>query len=220
MPSNMNSPTYLDPFRDYDAAHLETLLAEQMDLNEKKYAYSNLGAGLLGFTLAKINGSTYDEMIQAMVARPLGLKSTGQFPGQLSFEYQVGGRGAYGKPTPDWQMDALAGCGVLYATAADLSRFILAHFDKKNKVLALTRKTALEVNDNYSVGLGWHILHEPDRNDWWWHNGAVGGFASSVAFDPKEKTGVVVLSNVSAYHEKMRLIDQLCFGFMGDQLKE
>ena len=64
-----------------------------------------------------------------------------------------------------------------------------------------------------------HILHHPERNDWWFHNGAVGGFVSSVTFDPKEKIGVVVLSNVSAFNPKMNGIDQLCFALMSKQLE-
>jgi D-alanyl-D-alanine-carboxypeptidase/D-alanyl-D-alanine-endopeptidase len=39
-------------------------------------------------------------------------------------------------------------------------------------------------------GLAWHILGESA-----WHSGGTGGFRSFVAYDPKERTGVVVLSN-------------------------
>lgn len=220
LPTNMKYASYQDPYRLYDGDLLEALLAEQIDLNEKAYSYSNLGAGLLGYTLAKINKSDYNTLIKEQVTAPLQLNNTGQFPEELNPSYLVSGRNYEGKTTSYWHMDALAGCGVLYSTVDDLSRFILAQFNAKNRELALSRNPTLEVNDNYSVGLGWHILHNPKRNDWWWHNGAVGGFVASMAFDPKEKIGVVVLSNVSAFHPKMSKIDQLCFNLLDAQLKE
>jgi hypothetical protein len=45
-----------------------------------------------------------------------------------------------------------------------------------------------------SMGLGWHISSE-NALDIVWHNGGSGGSASYVAFLPRQKTGVIVLSN-------------------------
>lgn len=220
MPRNMQYANYQDPFRDYNGRLLEGLLEKELLLGEKQYSYSNLGAGLLGYTLAKIQKSSYSEMIHNLITGPLRLENTGQFPEDLSPSYQVQGRNYQGKATSDWSFGALAGAGSLYSTTYDLSRFIQAQFNPQDLALGLSRKLALEVNDNYSVALGWHILHEEGRNDWWWHNGAVGGFVASMAFDPEEQIGVVVLSNVSAYYEGMGAIDALCFELMADQLKE
>jgi len=42
------------------------------------------------------------------------------------------------------------------------------------------------------IGLAWHILGGSA-----WHSGGTGGFRSFVAYDPKQRIGVVVLSNAS-----------------------
>lgn len=211
MPSNIKMESFLDPYKDYNSELLETYLKEQMKVDEKEYAYSNLGAGLLGYTLAKVKGTDYNGMIQKLIAEPFELTSTTQFPDSSMQDRMVEGLGANGSPVPYWQMDALAGAGVLYTTVNDLSKFIFAQFDADQKALALTREQHLKIDDDISIGLGWHILHDKERNDWWWHNGGVGGFTSSMAFDPEKRTGVVVLSNVSAFHAGMGKIDKLCF---------
>ena len=47
-----------------------------------------------------------------------------------------------------------------------------------------------DCNTKFEIGLAWSILGEIV-----WHDGGTGGFCSWVAYDPKERIGVVVLSN-------------------------
>lgn len=93
----------------------------------------------------------------------------------------------------------------------DLSKFALAQFDKNNTKLILTQKPTFKVNENMSVGLGWHILKTENEGELIWHNGGTGGYTSSMALDIDKQNGVIILSNVSAYHKKMTNIDKLCF---------
>src|SRR5260370_26501749 len=44
----------------------------------------------------------------------------------------------------------------------------------------------------FEIGLAWNILGEIA-----WHDGGTGGFRSFVGYEPKERIGVVVLSNAS-----------------------
>jgi len=46
------------------------------------------------------------------------------------------------------------------------------------------------------IGLGW-LICSTDGREIAWHNGGTGGFRSFVGYDPKERIGVVVLSNAS-----------------------
>ena len=65
------------------------------------------------------------------------------------------------------------------------------------------------------MGLGWHIINSTSSNNkWHWHNGATGGYSSSIVIDIKNKIGVVILSNVSAFNSFQGNIDQLCFELM------
>lgn len=49
---------------------------------------------------------------------------------------------------------------------------------------------------NLEIALGWHIW-TLDGQEILWHNGGTGGYRSWIGFDPKSRTGVVVLSNTS-----------------------
>ena len=50
---------------------------------------------------------------------------------------------------------------------------------------------------NLQIALGWHVTQLGDGRELVWHNGGTGGYRSYMAYEPKSRTGVVVLSNVS-----------------------
>jgi CubicO group peptidase (beta-lactamase class C family) len=45
------------------------------------------------------------------------------------------------------------------------------------------------------IALGWHVING-GGNEIVWHNGGTGGYRSWIGFDPKNRTGVVVLANM------------------------
>ena len=108
-------------------------------------------------------------------------------------------------------MGVLAGAGAILSTVEDLSKFALAQFDKENNELILTQEPTFKVNDNMQIGLGWHILKGETGRELIWHNGGTGGYTSSMGLDIENKNGIIILSNVSAFNEKMGNIDQLLF---------
>jgi len=126
----------------------------------------------------------------------------------------VRGRNNEGEEIPNWEFSVLAGAGGILSTTEDLSKFVIAQFNTSNKVLELTRQKTFEINDNMDIGLGWHLLKSQSKNIWYWHNGGTGGYSSSMVFDEKTKTGIIILSNVSAFNPEMGNIDKLCFGLM------
>lgn len=89
-------------------------------------------------------------------------------------------------------------------------KFAAAQFDPKNKELALRRIPTFEVNENMKIGLGGHILKSKNGEDLFWHNGGTGGY-SSMILNTNDKTAIIILSNLSAYHTKASNIDKLCF---------
>ena len=55
-----------NPFQKYNEIDLENYLEESLQIGDTikdKYLYSNLGAGLLGNTLSKIENVSYDELL-------------------------------------------------------------------------------------------------------------------------------------------------------------
>ena len=60
------------------------------------------------------------------------------------------------------------------------------------------------------MGMGWHIIKTNKGVEVLFHNGGTGGYTTSMMLSKEKKKAVVILSNVSAFHPKMNLLDVLC----------
>ncbi|MFJ9516935.1 serine hydrolase domain-containing protein [Kitasatospora sp. NPDC101801] len=165
-----------------------------------RFRYSNLGAGLLGLALARRAGTDYEGLIADRITGPLGLADTAVTPADPSRLAQ--GHNGGGRPVPGWHLAALAGAGGLRGTAGDLAGFLRAQLEPEQSPLAaaiaLSRTPEHRLNPFSWIHLGWmgQRLHPRQGGHLQlWHNGATGGFASFVGFDPERGTGVAVLSS-------------------------
>ena len=216
-PSNLfNQITGFDesnPLNHYNKEKLKDYLTKDVELNqepETKYEYSNLGSGILGFELASISKTSYESLLQEKIFTKYKMESSTSQRKNIQSEL-VKGLKPNGKIAPNWDFDVLAGAGAILSTVEDLSKFALAQFDKENNELTLTQKPTFRVDDNMQIGLGWHILNMENGRELIWHNGGTAGYTSSMGLDIENKNGIIILSNVSAYNEKMGNIDQLLF---------
>jgi CubicO group peptidase (beta-lactamase class C family) len=90
----------------------------------ERVKYSNLGPGLLGHALARAAGQPYEQLVRERICRPLGMPdtvitSTGEQTARLAT-----GHTRRGRPTPPFELPALAGAGALRSTVTDLLRFL------------------------------------------------------------------------------------------------
>lgn len=216
LPSNMDLFTNpQNPYIAYDEEKLKAYLTENLLLvpeNERGYTYSNLGAGLLGFTLSKIENTSYSDLLHQRIFSKYEMgSSTGnrnEIEGLL-----IKGLNDKGEEVSNWDFDVLAGAGALFSSVDDLSKFAMAQFNSENKTLALTRQTTFKISANQAIGLGWHIRKNKDEV-LFWHNGGTGGYRSCMVVDTDSKNAVVVLSNVSAFNSDSNKIDTLCFALI------
>jgi CubicO group peptidase (beta-lactamase class C family) len=191
-------------------------LTNKVELNQEPgttYEYSNLGAGVLGFVLATISDASFESLLQDNIFATYKMLNSTTNKEQIQTEL-VKGLNSSGAFTSNWDFDVLAGGGAIFSTVEDLSKFALAQFDPENNELRLTQKPTFKVNDQMSIGLGWHIIKRKNGGELIWHNGGTGGYTSSMALDLERKNGVIILSNVSAFNDKSGQIDQLCFGLI------
>ena len=200
-----------NPYKDYDEEKLLEYITEKMELKEKKWAYSNIGAALLGYTLTKVEDKSYQELLDERIFSKYGMKNSTCMRSSIK-DKLVNGLDENGETAPNWDMSIHVGAGGILSTAEDLSKFALAQFDTTNRDLELTRKKNHTINENADVGLGWHILKMEEMDDFYAHNGGTGGYSSSINLDVKNHNGVIILSNVSSVdeNEKMRSIVELC----------
>jgi CubicO group peptidase (beta-lactamase class C family) len=199
-----------NPFKEYSEEALSDYLSNYVNEEynpEQGYAYSNLGAGLLGYTLEQISAHTYQELLDSLITKPLNMSKTTTNRNDVKQNLVVG-LNALGQPTPNWDLNVLSGAGAILSNVEDLSKFAMAQFDSTNTALNLTREKAYVHNENLSMGLGWHFSTK-DGNEWMWHNGGTGGYSSVLGLNMQNKNGIIILTNISAYHKNSSRITSI-----------
>ena len=219
MPSNFDDQIDLpeNPYKNYDQSYLEDYLKNFLKVDKKAIgvpSYSNIGFAILGYTISKIYEMSYEDLIQQFIFSKFKMNSSFISADKVD-KRLVKGLNEKGDITSNWDLSSMTSAGGILSNVEDLVKFGSAHFDESNVELNLMKKKTAEVNEQIDIGIGWHIINsEKTENKWLWHNGGTGGYSSSMALDVKNKTGIVVLSNVSAFNPFQDNIDQLCFELM------
>ncbi|VAW33627.1 Beta-lactamase class C-like and penicillin binding proteins (PBPs) superfamily [hydrothermal vent metagenome] len=224
LPLNLNLSLVnpANPYKEYKKRDLESYLTELLEVPQKsigKYQYSNLGLGILGYTLSKIANTSYDSLLQTKIFSKYNMLSSTTNINNIN-GVLVKGLDVAGNEVSNWDLAVLAGAGGIISSVEDLAKFVVAQFDNSNKELELSRQKTFVKNNNMDVGLGWHIIKAKSGNSWYWHSGGTGGYSSSMSIDIKNKNGIIILSNVSAFNPGMGNIDKLCFELMATLEKE
>jgi CubicO group peptidase (beta-lactamase class C family) len=197
LPSNLRPKDPRNPYAGYSVDDLYQFLSGYTLPRDpgSEVEYSNLGAGLLGHLLAYRAGTDYESLIATRITRLLGMADTSITPSSTMKQRMATGHNALLEPVANWDFSALAGAGALRSSVNDMLTFLEAFLRYKQTPLAPAMKAMLEVrrpvgNTDFEIGLAWNILGEIA-----WHDGGTGGFSSWVAYNPKQRIGVVVLAN-------------------------
>jgi len=203
LPTNSKPKDLRNPYADYSVDDLYQFLSGYALPRDpgSEFEYSNLGGGLLGHLLAYRAGTDYETLIGTRITRPLSMPDTGITLSSSMTERMATGHTAMLAPTANWDLPTLAGAGALRSSANDMLTFLEAFLGYKESPLAPAMKAMLEVRrptgpTKGQIGLGWIIMSPHDR-EIVAHDGGTGGFRSWVGYDPKERIGVVVLSNAA-----------------------
>lgn len=213
LPENLDLSNEANPYKNYGKKQIEVYLKTMLKFESepsKTYSYSNLGAGLLGYTIGLSQKTSFQKLLQKKVFDKYKM-SNSFISSQNLGDKLVKGLDKEGNIVSNWDWDVLLGCGGILSTSEDLDKFAKAQFNPKNKELALTPKPTFTISDNMKIGLGWHILKSNNGKDLIWHNGGTGGYSSSMTVNVEEKNAVIILSNVSDINNT---IDDLCFELM------
>ncbi|MDB4921147.1 serine hydrolase [Mucilaginibacter sp.] len=218
VPDNLkdNMTDQFNPYKDYTKQLMYSYL-KICRLNNKpgeKYAYSNLGVGLLGTILQYVSGKTFEQMVTTVITRPLGMLSTAQYLNPLLSPRFVSVYNSDGNPTIAWDFDVLAPCGALRSTVNDLLRYAKANMhpgaDSLSKAIELTHH--ITFTKDVKIGLGWHVI-PVNGISYYFHNGGTYGSNSFLAFNADKNIAIVVLSN--AYEAT----DPIAAGILGRLVK-
>nr|WP_253945457.1 serine hydrolase domain-containing protein [Nocardioides sp. zg-DK7169] len=171
----------------------------------ERFGYSNLGAGLLGWALARRLSTTYAALVAQRVTGPLGLADTWIDPPTGAAWRVATGHGWWGREAHPWDLAGLVGAGGLRSTAADLLAYLAVFAEGATGPLAAAAAEARRPRHRVGeleVGLGW-LRTTPTgrasgrlgvREPVLFHDGGTGGFRSFAALVPATGTAVVVLS--------------------------
>ena len=216
LPSNMQFSNPLNPYVDYTTEMMYEFLNQYTLPREvgESPEYSNLAVGLLGHTLAKIDGMNYEQMLMQRVLKPLKMKDTFVEVPRSALTRRSKGHNGNLETTDYWQLPAMAGAGAVVSDATDMALYLKANMqqNKLASAIKLTHQPTAEFGNSLTkVGLGWIIQGTAD-GDVYMHNGQTGGFASFIGFNPTSHKGIVILSNTSI------LMDEVGYSYLTNSL--
>ncbi len=144
-------------------------------------AYSNWGAMILSFIIARVSNTDYETLIRERLFAPLGM--THSFIRKSRTVQLAQGHLSTSKPTVPWDFPVnMAGVGGVRASLDDMIAYTRAQMKQASK----------------AEQHGWNKA--PSRHKAgavWFHEGGTGGFSSLVMFDQPGHRGVVILSDTS-----------------------
>jgi CubicO group peptidase (beta-lactamase class C family) len=185
----------------------------------KGYQYCNLNFNMLGAVIEKVSGERFDRYVKKHVLDPLGLyggyyveeldkskfatlyayDSTGKFipsPGAYQQRAEVIAAYKMGESTP-----VFSPTGGMKISAADLARYMMMHmnYGKSGKRI-ISKKSAIAMQTPLSDDEGYGLALEVTEKmvpglKLTGHTGVAYGLYSAMFFDPKEKFGIVVITN-------------------------
>ena len=189
--------------------------ASNLKLNDEPgttFRYSNVGFGLIGKILERITNKTYDELVKIHICDELGMKDTGINILESHKEKLATGYSFKNKEIDYWNVPAIESAGSLRSTTEDMTKFLEAVLGIKETSLSSTFVQCQQTKMNpripstmklftKSLGIslstfrmGWFVF--PQKNvDILGHDGGTEGFASFMAINPKNKSGVIILTN-------------------------
>ena len=203
LPDNFKPADGLDPYADYDDAHLQAFLAAYQLTRAPGtlYEYSNLGMGLLGRALAFRAGTTYEALLRSRILDPLRMTHTRITEDPAWGTLQSTGHGATFAPVKAWHFVALQGAGALRSSVSDMLKFAAALRDTTTgplaKALAMAIRPRRLISGVDSIGLAWHHKHVGGI-DVVWHNGGTAGFRSWLSADLVSHRAVVAITNAGS----------------------
>jgi D-alanyl-D-alanine-carboxypeptidase/D-alanyl-D-alanine-endopeptidase len=203
LPSNLLPKDESNPYADYTVAQMYEFLSSYELPRDAgaQYEYSNLAVGLLGHALALRAKTDYATLVRTRILEPLGMKDTFITIPAAAKARLAQGHDGEGKPAANWDLPTLAGAGALRSTVNDMLIFLSAFLGHTKtplapamaSMLASRRPTTMTAQE---IALGWHVEKRGER-ELVWHDGGTGGYRSYLGLDPKARTGVVVLTNIS-----------------------
>ena len=199
------------PIAEWEAKIIASIPTTAFDaLPGERYAYSNIGYGVLGLALSRAARTPFMKLVEDGIFVPLGMTSStfvisdGLRP-RLSLGYANGPSGidADGPAREHLGRGYKVPNGGVYSSVGDLARFLAALSGAGTSIMTesmrramLTKQTPESRPGGY--GLGLQLSEVAGAVTVAGHGGSVAGYTAHVAFDPRSKHGVILLRNYNS----------------------
>jgi CubicO group peptidase (beta-lactamase class C family) len=193
-----------DAFSNATEADLYAFLAKYQPpgADAPAWSYSNIGVGMLGLALAHRAGTDLQTLMRLRVTGPLGMSSTTLGAPPSGARLAVG-HDAELRPLPPVEVGPPeAAAGAIRSSANDMLAYLAAELGYRTTPLTSAMHAMLA--RDYGSGLpgldqelGWMSFDVAGRRIFT-HSGGTFGQRAFVAFDPKYRSGVVVLANAES----------------------
>ena len=198
MPTNFDLRAAPNPYEAYTVKQLHQFLAEYEFPYEPgvRAQYSNVGMALLGRLLANRVGTDYESLLKERVLDPLGMHDTVIALSVNQRRRLAPGHDRYLQPVGTWEMRVMPASGSLRSTANDMLKFLAAHLGYTDGPLssAMEYQRATRQPPNGSAALGLSVRRSRGEEQFG-HDGGKEGYRSGLGFNPRSRTGIVVLAN-------------------------
>lgn len=192
MPIALNDP--------YSATTAEVLTAAaQIELTDRgSYAYSNLGAALLGHALARAaNQPDWETLVRQRLLQPLGMTGVvfATRPELIPADASTGRTANGNRPEP-WTAEGMAPAGTsTYVTVDDLAKYARALLDGTAPGMAALDPRLDADSPTIRIGYFWITTAKPGQPAVTWHNGGTGGARTFFGLDRANQRAVIVLND-------------------------
>ena len=197
------------PIEGWEQKVLASIPATRFDtLPGARYAYSNIGFGVLGLAVSRAAKTEFRSLVTREVFEPLGMTHSSFVVPQDDLRHLAVGYANRRDGTIDAEAPARehhgrgykVPNGGIYSTVGDLARFMAGMTGAAGDVL-LPLEHRLEMirvqtpgSDSSGYGLGFQITARQGRR-YVGHGGSVAGYTAYLVFEPASGIGVIILRN-------------------------
>ena len=179
--------------------------AEQVLPPNVEWHYSNLAYSLLGEVVARVSGIEFGRFLEQRLLEPLGLTGTSWAPSRPVRPYYVEPYSDVVSLEAGLELGGTDAAGGLWSTTADLARWGGFLADPDPAILSPAsarqmRSVQAIIDDAWTSGhgLGLQLWRRGERV-FAGHTGGLPGFASIVAWLPREQAGAVILASSGSW---------------------
>jgi len=199
-----------DPYKSYDKSMLYTYLQsiDEPIVMQKSSTYSNLAYGILGAIAEEVTGQPISELYKSKIFEPLGMNNSSFYLDGLE-QVVNPGKGPADGSGYHWNFDIMGAAGAVKSSADQMSHFV-RELLRQGVITQGMQTESYSESETTATGLGLFMVKKSD-DILYWHNGATGGYYSSMIYEPNQQLGIVVLTNRNMLQNLDNKLDALSF---------